>query len=296
MKKRLCYTACMLGLMLTLWPGTAAAADITLEIDGQNIAGDAAPMLKSSRTYVPLRAVGEHLRAVVDYKDGTVTVAHEGQVIVLPVDGTTAEVQSADGHKQTVNLEGGAFVHNARTMVPLRFVAEAMDMQVDYLAAEQKVKVISTKPLLVDGVELKYATAYNRIGMNRELRLYANYADSATMYEILQAGMVREVAAPKTAYGSLFEISDYYMEQYVVGFYDETPAYKENSGEDATNAELNFVLYKMLEGTPEYGSDSQHLLYDVQNDKWYVFSADSYEKLVQLLAAKENRVLDAVNA
>ncbi len=296
MKKRLCCTACMLSLMVTLWPGTAAAAGITLEIDGQNIAGDAAPMLKNSRTYVPLRAVGEHLGAVVDYKDGTVTVAKEGQVIVLPLNGTAAEVQSADGQKQMMNLDGGAFVHKGRTMVPLRFVAEAMDMQVDYLAGEQKVKVISAKPLLVDGVELKYATTYNRIGMNRDLRLYANYADSAAMYGILQDGIVREVAAPKTAYGSLFEISDYYMEQYAVGFYDETPTYKENSGENATNAELSFVLYKMLEGTPEYGSDSQHLLYDVQNDSWYVFSADSYEQFVQLLAEKENRVLDSVNA
>lgn len=291
MKKLILAMATVCALSFAL---PAFAADIVISIDGKEIAADVAPEVKNNRTYVPIRVVAENLGAVVDYRDGAVTIAKEDRIVVLSLDGQEAKRQSADGQEQTVNLDGGVFVKNGRTMVPLRFVAEAMDMQVNYLPSEHKVTVIGREPLAVDGISLKYATTYSRIGMSRSLKQYSGYSDVAAIYETLQNGLLREVAEPKTPYGSMFEISDYYMEQYVVGFYDEEPLYKENSGENATNADLGLVLYKMLEGTFEYGSDSQYLLYDVQKDKWYVFAAESYDEFERLLLGMDVVVLEVM--
>lgn len=273
---------------------SAFAAGITLEIDGQDITGDVEPILKNNRTLVPLRAVAEYLGATVDYKDRTVTVISENKIITLPLDAREAVLQSTDGTsitQQTIDLDVAAHIYKERTMVPLRFVAEAMGIQVDYLASEKKVQVVSLDPLLVDGIQLKYATTYSRVGMHRELNLYSNYADTAKLYGALQDGIIREVSEPETSYGNLFEISDYYIEQYIVGFYDEAPIYEKYSGENAVNADLTFVLYEMLEGEPEFGSDSQQLLYNQQTGKWYAFSADAYKMVVELLQTAQSKSL-----
>lgn len=142
-----------------------------------------------------------------------------------------------------------------------------------------------------EGTALQCMTAYSRIGMGRSLYQYSEYGDVELMYSTLMNGMWHKVDEPKTPYGNMFEISDYYMEQYVIGFYNEAPVYEANSGENAGNAKRSFVLYKMLEGEPEYDENGRHLLYDVQKDEWYTFDAESYEQLVQLLADDERTVL-----
>ena len=162
--------------------------------------------------------------------------------------------------------------------------------------AFEKIQVVSSQPPSVDGVQLKYATTYSRVGMHRELNLYSNYADTARLYAALQDGIIREVSEPETSYGNLFEISDYYIEQYIVGFYDEAPIYEKYSGENAVNADLTFVLYEMLEGEPEFGSDSRQLLYDQQTGKWYAFSADAYKMVVELLQTAQSKSLYSVSA
>lgn len=292
MKKN--YMCACLCLLLILCPSIVTASDITLDIDGNKIVSDVTPEVKNGTTFVPLRVVSESLGAEVEYNGGIVTVAKEGQRIVLPLDGSAVKVYLADGQEQTMNLDSGVFVKKGRTMVPLRFVAEALNMQVNYLSGEQKVQIISRKNLVIDGLDLKYATTYTRIGMGRRLEQFSGYGVPAAMYETLQNGLLREVAEPNTPYGSMFEISDYYMEQYIVGFYEETPLYKKNSGENATNANFSFVLYKMLEGTFEYGSDSQYLLYDVQNGKWYIFAAESYDVFTKLLAENKGVLLETI--
>lgn len=142
-----------------------------------------------------------------------------------------------------------------------------------------------------EGTALQCATAYSRIGMGRSLYQYSDFGDVELMYSTLINGIWHKVDEPKTPYGSMFEISDYYMEQYVVGFYNEAPVYEENSGENATNAVRSFVLYKMLEGEPEYDENGRHLLYDVQENEWYTFRAESFDRLEQLLNDGERDVL-----
>ncbi len=293
-KKNWLISLILAGVMCLSLSGNVFAADMTILLDGNKIVSDVVPEVRNGTTFVPLRVVSENLGAVVYYQDGTVTIAREDRIVVLSLDGQEAKVRSADGQEQTVNLDGGVFVNNGRTMVPLRFVAEAMDMQVNYLPGEQRITVTGREPLVVDGISLKYATTYSRIGMSRSLKQYSGYGEVAAMHESLQSGILREVAEPETDYGSMFEISDYYMEQYMVGFYDEEPLRKENSGENATDAALRLVLYKMLEGTPEYGGDSRHLLYDMQKDKWYVFAAESYDEFVRLLAGMDGVLLEAM--
>lgn len=147
-----------------------------------------------------------------------------------------------------------------------------------------------------DGENFNYATNYTRVGMVRTLDCYTGNEAAAAIYNSLQYGRLREVSEPETPYGSLFEVYDYYMEQYILGFSEAAPQYARGSGENAVNADLSFTVYAMLEGAPEFGEDSRYLLYDQQTGKWYVFAADYYNILQDLLEKYEPESLDYVSA
>ncbi|RJX22205.1 MAG: copper amine oxidase N-terminal domain-containing protein [Desulforudis sp.] len=85
---------------------------------------------KANRTYVPLRFVSEALGAEVDW-DGpkqTAIVKKDGKVITMKIGSKTPTV---DGKTKT--LDAPAVLMNGRTMVPLRFVSEALGTKVDWV-------------------------------------------------------------------------------------------------------------------------------------------------------------------
>lgn len=147
----------------------------------------------------------------------------------------------------------------------------------------------AAQPVEVNGQQLQYATTYTRVGMRKELIAYEGYQLVAELYNLLQTGQLREVAEPQTSYGALFEVWDYYIEEYVIGFYAAQPVYER--AENATNAVSSFVVYTMLEGEPEFGSDSRHLLFDYCSAKWYVFSEEQYSRVLDLLDNSEKNTL-----
>ncbi|RJX22202.1 MAG: copper amine oxidase N-terminal domain-containing protein [Desulforudis sp.] len=85
---------------------------------------------KANRTYVPLRFVSESLGAEVDW-DGakqTAIVKKDGKVITMKIGSNKPTV---DGKTKT--LDAPALLLNGRTMVPLRFVSEALGTKVDWV-------------------------------------------------------------------------------------------------------------------------------------------------------------------
>lgn len=90
---------------------------------------DAEPMLENNRTLVPFRKLAEILGAEVSWNQEKqeVTVTKDGKSVVLALNKTIATV---DG--KTVILDAPAKLSNNRTLVPLRFLAEAFDTTVDF--------------------------------------------------------------------------------------------------------------------------------------------------------------------
>lgn len=87
------------------------------------------PLIEDGYTFIPVRAVAETLGAEVvwDQPTQTATITNETTEIVLPINCDYAYV---NGIK--TELEKPAHVINNRTMVPLRFVAQALDLDVEW--------------------------------------------------------------------------------------------------------------------------------------------------------------------
>ena len=90
---------------------------------------DQAPVVEEGRTLVPVRALAQTLGAKVKW-DGTNSRAliSKGKTeIVIPIDSSTASING-----ESVELDVPAEVLNGRTMVPLRFAAEAFGLTVNW--------------------------------------------------------------------------------------------------------------------------------------------------------------------
>ncbi len=127
-----------------------------------------------NRTFVPVRFVGERLGAEVGWEGDsqTATVTKDGHVIRMPIG---SAVFTLDGEEKaldapaelTPSTEG-----NFRTMVPIRFVSEALGYQVEWDQARNLV-IIAPKSLNWDSKGEVEAQAMDTAVMT--LTLYSNF-------------------------------------------------------------------------------------------------------------------------
>lgn len=136
------------------------------------------------------------------------------------------------------------------------------------------------------GESLNYVTQYLEAGMTRDLYGGFEPEQVAEIFDCLQEAVVREVNEPLTEHGAVYRVDDYYMELFVLGFYEEEPTLPESAAE-APISDYDFKFYGMAQGEPEFGEDSRYLLYDVAADKWFVFSDGRVNRLRGLLAKGE---------
>ncbi len=124
-------------------PYAVAATPIQIVINGAKLSTDQPAVMSGSRTLVPLRGVFEALDTTVDWKQSTrtVTASKNGTTVVLPLGSKTAKING-----KTTTLDVPAKVIKGRTMVPLRFVTEAMGSQVDWNQATQTVTIATSTP------------------------------------------------------------------------------------------------------------------------------------------------------
>ena len=126
---------------LALLPSTRAFADqpITVNVNGSPVNFTGAPPVQvNGSVLVPLRGVFEAMGAGVNYDSAahTITARKGSQVVILPLGATTASVNG-----QTQVLSQPAQVQNGTTLVPLRFVAEALGGYVDWRSAQNQVAI-----------------------------------------------------------------------------------------------------------------------------------------------------------
>ena len=112
--------------------GTPAATTVELKmtlgkteymLNGETKTMDVAPIIRNSRTMLPVRYVAEALGASIDW-DGatsTATLKTADTEIKFTVGSKTATVNGV-----AVELDSPAFIENDRTYMPVRFVAETL--------------------------------------------------------------------------------------------------------------------------------------------------------------------------
>ena len=100
-------------------------------IFGKNATMDTAPVINSdNRTLVPIRFVSEALDATVDWNEEarTVTITRGETVIVMTIG---EESYTVNGEARTTDT-APIINEDSRTLVPVRFVSEALGATVDY--------------------------------------------------------------------------------------------------------------------------------------------------------------------
>ncbi|MDF2646470.1 MAG: copper amine oxidase protein [Paenibacillus sp.] len=96
------------------------------------------PMIKDGNTLVPFRAIAEALQATVTWnpEDNSITVVKDGVTVKLVIGDRKAFVNG-----QAVDLEVAGEVYNGSTMVPARFISEALKADVQWEPESQSVVI-----------------------------------------------------------------------------------------------------------------------------------------------------------
>ncbi|GAC1654695.1 MAG: hypothetical protein NVS9B12_05420 [Vulcanimicrobiaceae bacterium] len=110
-----------------LSPFAAPAASVTINVNGSTVSFDQPPIERGGRVFVPLRGVFERLGASVVYSRPTINATGNGHNVSLTIGSVNATL---DG--KSVSLDSPPFLVGSRTLVPLRFVAQALGATVNY--------------------------------------------------------------------------------------------------------------------------------------------------------------------
>ena len=121
---------------------TAAAASVSVTLNGKQLAFDTAPYIENGRVLVPMRGVLESLGYSVHWKEHTQTVVamKNGMELSLPLNSKTITVND-----KQVSIDVPAQLHGSRTFVPLRFLAEYSGADVQWDAASSTVVIHSAE-------------------------------------------------------------------------------------------------------------------------------------------------------
>ena len=112
--------------------------DVNYTVNGQAKKMDAKPFISNSRTLVPLRFIIEAIGGDVQWDGDSriVTVNSKGKNIILPIDSKKITV---DGKE--IAIDQAAIIKSDRTYVPIRFVAENLGMNVNYINESREIEI-----------------------------------------------------------------------------------------------------------------------------------------------------------
>ena len=114
---------------------------ISVEIDGEIKSFSEMPVIENGRAMVPMRELFEYLGATVKYSEETGEIsARKGNNYITMRAGST----SATLNGKEVTLDAAPYItQKGKTMIPIRFAAEALDINVGWNAKDRIVGVYS---------------------------------------------------------------------------------------------------------------------------------------------------------
>lgn len=103
--------------------------DVRVKLDGQLLNFDTKPMIVENRTLVPFRVILEALGSEVGWNGDTktVTAKKEDSIIKLQIGSIDAYL-----NQQNIKLDVSPIITDGRTLIPIRFISEALGCTVDW--------------------------------------------------------------------------------------------------------------------------------------------------------------------
>lgn len=140
MKRLITLILCLIVALGAFPSTTVASSDIRVILNGQQLSFDVAPIIIDGRTLVPMRVIFEALGADIEWNQNTreVTGVRGNTTVRLQIDNAVATVNG-----NNVTLDVPARLIDGRTLVPLRFVGESLDADVQWNGATRTVTIDS---------------------------------------------------------------------------------------------------------------------------------------------------------
>jgi hypothetical protein len=112
-----------------------------MSINGMAVALDTAPVIKESRTMLPIRAIAEAIDASVawDPVGRKVTITRGSTRIELWIGKSVAKLNGKFISIDATNSKVVPYITNGRTLLPVRFIAEMLGLDVQWNASTQVV-------------------------------------------------------------------------------------------------------------------------------------------------------------
>ena len=164
------------------------SSNVRLVVNGTPVSSDVAPIIINERTMIPARAVFEQLGGTVSWNQAAqqVTIKLNGHTVVLTILNLNATV---DGAVKT--MDAVPRVYQGRTLIPIRFVAEAFGAAVGWDSATRTatINLGASKPAApastsrsITGVNVSYGTdSYPYSGAKVTSNVTISTSDYSTM-------------------------------------------------------------------------------------------------------------------
>lgn len=135
MKRKTAFLTAALAAAMTV-----SAGAIDLYVDSAQLQPDVPPTAVGGRTLVPLRSIFEAIGATVEWDNATQTATGRrgDSVVEIQLGNSTAYING-----EACALDVPAQAVGGRTMVPVRFVSEALDCTVEWDGAAQAVYIFT---------------------------------------------------------------------------------------------------------------------------------------------------------
>lgn len=116
------------AVFLTAGAAKASEVPVDIRVNGEYIITDTEPVINSGRTYAPIRAIADSLGAErVEWDNGTAKVEIDNKTVTVSIGSKTAYVNG-----EAVTMNGSAFLHNDRTLIPVRAMSDIFGAKVGW--------------------------------------------------------------------------------------------------------------------------------------------------------------------
>lgn len=216
-----------------------ASQQIGVFIEGSHQVYTQPPVNRNGSVLVPLRGIFEALGATVKWEASTqtITATKEGITIVLTIGSNTAYVNG-----KAVVLGAAAQLINGSTMVPIRFISEALGAIVEWDKTLQSVIIFQNNTEISTSVESERDSANEEIDE-------AEMNNTSPILQKISEGINKptDIVFVIDVTGSMGEVINYVKET-VSSFVDSVPsgsnfailAYRDINYEDSYNPALEF--------------------------------------------------------
>lgn len=245
----------------------AYAAHIQIKVDGVVIPSDVEPEIRNNRTMVPLRVIVENLGAIVHWSNSEITLTKNDMQIILKHNSNTV---IKNGNKLLLDVK--PYIKNGRTFVPIRFLAEAFDCNVNY---KNSAVTVDTEPLVINNIKIDAIQHEYHMTMGGVIQQIKGNAYSKAIYDTILQNRGNKVEAP-TNYAWHINL-DNPGSYYKVGQYD----FMNLEG----NSIKRYDIYTLVKSFPAetLAGYPEVLIYDATANQWYLFNNTALESINELI-------------